>query len=496
MPFVYNFPFFSIFICMISGIVTPLLKNGRWAYRLSLFASGAGLLLSGVLLGRIGPANESFSFMMGHFPAPWGNELSVGPLEAVLATAVCLVMMMALLGGSRDIFEDVLPEKQKLYFIMMDEILAALLALTYTNDIFTAYVFIEISTIAACAIVMAKDASATLVATMRYLIMSLLGSGLVLIGIVLLYCITGHLLFPSLQQRVLELVATGQYTIPLTVVVGLIVLGLGIKSAMFPFHLWLPPAHGSATTASSSVLSGLVVKGYIILMIRLFYKVFTIEVIRELRITNMIFLFGLAGMIIGSIGAMKEGHIKRMLAYSSVAQLGYVFMGIGLGTDIGIMAACFQILVHACTKPMLFSCASALSAGRHHNKKLHALRGAAYENKLAGIGFTVGALSMIGIPLFAGFAAKVFFASATMAQPVKMWMTLLTLALSTVLNALYYIPAVTVLWSRPAEGETGEKQPVYPAFAVSTVVFIAAVFFLGICYEPVVTLIQNGLALL
>ena len=87
-------------------------------------------------------------------------------------------------------------------------------------------------------------------------------------------------------------------------------------------------------------------------MIRLFYKVFTIEVIRELRITNMIFLFGLAGMIIGSIGAMKEGHIKRMLAYSSVAQLGYVFMGIGLGTDIGIMAACFQILVHACTKPM------------------------------------------------------------------------------------------------------------------------------------------------
>ena len=114
---------------MISGIVTPLLKNGRWAYRLSLFASGAGVLLSGVLLGRIGPANESFSFMMGHFPAPWGNELSVGPLEAVLATAVCLVMMMALLGGSRDIFEDVLPEKQKLYFIMMDEILAALLAL-------------------------------------------------------------------------------------------------------------------------------------------------------------------------------------------------------------------------------------------------------------------------------------------------------------------------------------------------------------------------------
>ena len=90
---------------MISGIVTPLLKNGKWAYRLSLCASGAGLVLSGVLLGRVGPRNESFSFMMGHFPAPWGNELSVGPLEAVLATAICLVMLLALLAGRRDIFE-------------------------------------------------------------------------------------------------------------------------------------------------------------------------------------------------------------------------------------------------------------------------------------------------------------------------------------------------------------------------------------------------------
>ena len=95
---------------MISGIVTPLLKNGKWAYRLSLGACSAGLILSAILLGRVGPKNESFSFMMGHFPAPWGNELSVGPLEAVLATAVCLVMLLSLLGGRRDIFEDVLPE--------------------------------------------------------------------------------------------------------------------------------------------------------------------------------------------------------------------------------------------------------------------------------------------------------------------------------------------------------------------------------------------------
>ena len=142
MPFVYNFPFFTIFVCMISGIVTPLLKNGKAAYRLSLFASSVGTALSAALLLRVAPNGESFSYMMGHFPAPWGNELAVGPREALLATAICFVMLMALLGGRKDLFEDVLPEKQKFLFIMMDLNLAALLALTYTNDIFTSYVFI------------------------------------------------------------------------------------------------------------------------------------------------------------------------------------------------------------------------------------------------------------------------------------------------------------------------------------------------------------------
>ncbi len=498
LPFVYNFPFFSIFICMISGIVTPVLKNGRWAYRLALFASGTGFALSAVLLFKIGPAKESFTFTMGHFPAPWGNELFAGPLEAVFAVAECLVMFLSLLGGKKDLFDDILAAKQKFYFIMLDEILAALLVMTYTNDIFTAYVFIEISTIAACAVVMAKDTSSTLVATMRYLIMSLLGSGLVLIGIVLLYSVTGHLLFPNLQGKILQMAAAGNYDIPLTVVVGLIVMGLGIKSAMFPFHLWLPPAHGSATTASSSVLSGLVVKGYIILMIRLFYRVFTIGFIRQLKLTNVLFVFGLAGMIAGSVGALKENHIKRMLAYSSVSQLGYIFMGIGIGTDAGILAACFQILVHACTKPMLFSCAGALSAARGHSKNLADLKGAAYENRLAGTGFTVGALSMVGIPLLAGFAAKMFFAgSAVSAGYVKMWAALIVLALSTVLNALYYIPAVAVIWSRPDDKSLPEKHAKCGvSFAVSTAAFMCCVFFLGIFYRPVMTLIESGLALL
>ena len=151
---------------------------------------------------------------------------------------------------------------------------------------------------------------------------------------------------------------------------------------------------------------------------------------------NKVLAFGLLGMIFGSLAAMRENHIKRMLAYSSVAQVGYIFMGVGLGSMEGLIASFFHILVHACCKPLLFLCAGRLSAVSGHHKSLKNLRGSAFRDVVAGLGFTVGALSMIGIPLFGGFVSKLYFANA--AVPTGMTaMILLTIALSTVLNALY-----------------------------------------------------------
>lgn len=499
MPFVYNFPFFSIFLAMLSGILTPFLKNGKMAQKVNfIMISAVGVMSAVLLFALMQDGGATYTYMMGHFPAPWGNELRAGPLEALMALAFSVVMLLCICGGFRDIFEDILPEKQKFYFIMLNLLFSSLLALVYTNDIFTGYVFIEINTISACAIVMAKDSGETIVATLRYLIMSLLGSGLFLIGITLLYGITGHLLMSDVQNQVVQLVATGRYQVPLTVVVGLITLGLSIKSALFPFHSWLPGAHGSATTASSSILSGLVLKGYIILLIKMFYRVFTIDVIRSLRINDILFFFGLVGMVFGSLRAIRETHIKRMVAYSSVAQIGYIYMGIGMGTGVGMVAACFHILAHAFTKPMLFAAAGALSATRGHKKEFRDLKGSAYDNKLAGVAFTVGALSMIGIPLLAGFVSKLYFALGSMDDSGRMWWTLLVLAASSVLNALYYIPAVICIWTPSGEKTAAKADREKPgaAFVFSMAVFLFANFALGIGYAPVLRIIETGLSLL
>ena len=495
---IHNIPFFSIFLAMLTGIVTPLIKNGKVAAKFNAAMIIIVGCMSFVLLQNVSATGETFTFMMGHYPAPWGNELRAGTFEALMATVFCIIMFLTLLGGKKDTFEGILPEKQNLYFIMLNLLMGAMLALIYTNDIFTAYVFIEINTIASCGLIMAKGKGESIVATIHYLIISLIGSGLFLIGLSLLYSITGHLLMPDIKEAMVALSGTGEYQIPFTVVSGLIIIGIGIKSALFPFHSMLPGAYNASTPASSGILSGLVLKSYIILGIKFLYCVFSIEVIRSLKITNVLFFFGLAGMVMGSVYALREGRIKRMLAYSSVAQIGYIYMGIGLGTHVGMIAACFHIIAHAATKAMLFIAAGGLIDASNNNEQIHFLAGAARKNVLAGVGFTVGALSMVGVPLFAGFVSKIYFATASLYSPGKMAVTLFTLAISMVLNAMYFLPSVIAIWN-PApieEGVTTTIEPLRASFIVSMVTFIILNFALGIYYKPIIGFIEEGLALM
>ena len=494
MPFAWNLPYMSVFLTMITAILLSVIPGAKRGYWITVCVSAAVTVMSLCFLSFIVRADASYAFTMGKFPAPFGNEIKFGPLQGLFASVFAAVMCLSLLGGRKELFEDVDEKKMGLACVMFNMILASLQVLTYTNDAFTAYVFIEISTISACALVMIKDSGPTLVATIRYLFMSLLGSGLFLFSVILLYAITGHLLMPQLSENVAKLMASGNYTKVLALLLGMMTAGLGVKAAMFPFHRWLPDAHGTATTTSSAVLSGLVVKGYAVLLITMYCRVFTLETVRAFHMHDAVFALGFCGMILGSVMALRETHAKRMLAYSSVAQLGYVFMGIGLGTEAGVAAAVFQILAHAFAKPLLFVSVGRLASTTHHDKQLRALRGSAWKTPLAGFGFGIGALSMVGIPLFGGFAAKVNFSTASLFSDSKVALTLFVLALSSVLNALYYIPALINIWSekRP-DAERAKKDP---TAAAAIITLALGVLLLGVCFTPVMNLIVRGLELL
>lgn len=492
---IHNIPFFSIFLAMICGIVTAVVKNGKTAYRIHTAMVIIVGIMSGMLLLSVVENQEMFTFMMGHFPAPWGNELRAGPLEALMAVTFSVVMLLTVSGGLDFVMKDVVREKQPLYFIMLNAMFGSMLALIYTNDIFTAYVFIEINTIASCALIMVKGTPQSMVGTTHYLVISLLGSGLFLLGVSILYSITGHLLFPQMKEAILEIIKTDQYTLPLMVVTGFMFIGIAIKSALFPFHSMLPGAYNAAIPTSSGILSGLVLKSYVILGIKLIYCVFSELVMHTLKITEVLFVFGMAGMVMGSVYAMRERKMKRMLAYSSVAQIGYIYMGIGMGSRVGMTAAIFHILAHAITKTLLFLCCGSFVEDSGGKDKIYYMTGAALRNPLAGIGYTVGALSMIGVPLLAGFISKVYFATASVYSSGKMAAVLVVLGVSMVLNALYFLPSVIAIWT-PVKGV--HRKPissVSPIFAVSIVGFIILNLVLGVYYRPITRIIQMSISL-
>lgn len=494
---IQNIPFFSIFLAMFCAILSALVRSGRTAQTIHMLMAWMTAILSAVLLGHLVQTGESFSFQMGHFPAPWGNELRAGPLEALMALVFSVVMLLTSTGGQEFVFQDVVPEKQRFYYVMLHALFGAMLALVYTNDIFTAYVFIEILTIASCALILAKGTAQAMVGTTHYLVISLLGSGTILLGISILYSITGHLLFPQLKEAVVQLAAQGQYSFVLLVAAGLLFLGLAIKSALFPFHSMLPGAYQAAIPTASGILSGLVLKSYIVLSIKWIYSVFSIEVMLQIKIMDILFVFGLLGMVMGSLYAMRENRMKRMLAYSSVAQIGYIYMGIGMGSRIGMVAACFHILAHAVTKSMLFLCCGQMVKDSGGKEQIFYLRGIAHKNPLAGIGFTVGALSMIGIPMLVGFISKLYFATASVYAPGKMAAVMIVLGISMVLNAMYFLPSVIAIWT-PVRTTEGRKERSWctPAFGVCMLLFIGLQIALGVCYQPFIRVIEMGIGLL
>ncbi len=500
MNFIQNIPFFSIMISMFSGIISSVL-NGRQARRLNTIMTAIIGIMSAVLLVYLAQSNiGSYTYMMGHFPAPWGNEIRAGVLEAGMALFFCVIMFLSVMGGRKKLYDEVEVTKHNIYYILTSLLLGALLALVYTNDMFTAYVFVEITTIAACGLIMIRQNGRTIEAAVRYMIMSLLGSGLLLMGICMLYDLTGHLLMSNMKESVAAIMEAGTYSIPMLITIGIMTVGLCIKSALFPFHAWLPDAYGYSTVSSAAILSSLVSKGYIFLLIKIFYRVIGFEYISGSHILNILFIFGLSGMIFGSISAIWEKDIRRMISFSSVAQIGYIYMGFGLGTEVGMIASIFHILAHAATKSLLFISAIGLTDVSAGSRSFFDLTGAGYRNKIAGVGFTVGSLSMVGIPIFSGFVSKLLFAEAAIINPSwRMFPTLIVLAISTILNAIYFLKTVLRIYtpeSKHVEEEKGFYRITWKNqkwYSLTIVLFIIVNLILGVTSQPIIELIKEGL---
>ena len=496
MHFVQNFPFFCILLTLICAVVTSVLK-GRPARWLTMSLIMAVTAMTVCVLGYTLATGDSYVYMMGHFPAPWGNEIRIGVIEALMMTVFCFVTFFSFIGGMVPSIREIEKTKYNIYCILVDLVFLALQALVYTNDIFTAYVFIEINTLAAAGLVMMRQKGRNLVAGVRYMIMNLVGSSLFLFGISILYTITGHLLMANIHEGVAALAASGDYKVPLTIVVALVTVGLAVKSALYPFEKWLPGAYSNATPTVAAMLSSLVSKGYIFLLIKFYVRVIGFDVICSLGVLDVLFIFGVLGMIMGSVSAVRAKTTRLMIAYSSVAQIGYIFAALGLRSEIGIVCALWHSAAHAATKSMLFvSCAEMDDAcgGTHLRKDL---RGAFYHSPLLALAFSLGALNLTGVPLLSVFMTKVTLTQAAIEVGGRhMGIVLGAVAISTLLNAVYFLGTAMTLFIPTKEGDVVLPPTVRknPFTTVGLVGLMALNLAMGLFSQPFLSALAEGLA--
>ena len=439
MDFIRNFPMFSVVLSLFSGVLCTML-SGKKARIYTIIYECILLVMVAAVLRYTVVTGEAFTYVLGEFPAPWGNELRAGTLEASIAVLFIAVMLCAVLAGQHYVRKDIDESKVNIYYAILNLMTAALMAMTWTNDIFSGYVFLEILTLTSCGVLIVREIGRTTLAAVRYMILNLVGSGLFLLGVVLLYDITGNLLMVPMQCEIAMLYQDPGARVVLIMATGILTIGLSIKSGLFPFHYWMPDTYGWATPTSGAVLSSLVSKCYIYLLIKIYWRVIGIDIFTDMPIRNVLFVLGLCGMVFGSLSAIRAENINRMVAFSSAAQIGYIYMGIGLGGTAGFTAAVFHIMAHAVTKSQLFLTTPRLAAVSGDSLRFKNLQGCALRDPNAGLFFLLPSLSMIGIPIFAGFSSKLFFAMAAADRGgIKLILVMLALAASSLLNALYFM---------------------------------------------------------
>jgi len=442
-----HFPVYILLILLITAIVIPLRKgryDGRFRIEMSI-ALGLALLLSFILFMDV-YRTQAFYYTFGSWDSVIGIQFLVDDFSALMTLIVLFVATLIIIYSLRDIEHEIYQEQLFSYYSLIFLLLFSMIGMIFTNDLFNMYVFMEILSLTSCGIISIKRKKENLLASFKYLMLGAIGSVSILMGIALLYMVTGHLNMLAVR----ETISTVWQLYPRNILIslGFILTGLGIKAAIFPLHIWLPDAHSNAPTPSSALLSGLVVKVYVFAMGKILFRVIGQDIVKAILVPDYLTYFAATSMIMGSVFAIGQKDIKRLLAYSSVAQIGYIFLGIGLATEMGFSAGLFHVVSHALMKSSLFLSAGAViyQTGK---RDIRDMDGIGYLMPVSMGVFSLAALGMIGVPGINGFMSKWYLSLAVLdaGKPVF----LLIILISSFLNSIYYLPIIISAFLRDSK---------------------------------------------
>ncbi len=486
-----HFPVLIIVIFFIAAFLSPLVYRlaRKFSAALILAVLTAALGMAIFLLLEVQQAGTVL-YHLGGWPPPWGIELKADPLRLYILLVVLSVSLWIFIYALRDLHHELKKRVIGWYYTLYAVLVGSMSGIVLTNDLFNLFVLMEICAISACAIISIKEDRECLEASFKYLILSAMGTGCFLLGVVMLYMATGYLNYGFLQVELAE--AFNYYPRNIFTAAALFIVAFGTKAALFPLHVWLPDAHASAPSPSSAMLSGVVIKIYAFALFLMFYEVFPRELLATIPLNEIILWLAGLGTLFGSIYAMLQTDLKKMLAFSSIGQIAYIFMGIGFNHDLALIGGFYHIMVHAVTKGMLFMVAGVIiySTGIREIKDLV---GIGRSLPITMVAFAIGGASMVGLPGTGGLISKWFLALSALeiGRPV---FVLIILA-SSLLNAVYYMPIVINAFMQQEETKI-EFKPVPRVMLGCMVAGIVVVVVSGFYTTPVVNLLEQSLALI
>jgi len=432
-----------VVIPLVAAPIVAILPRGRLPWAATLIVTFICAVLASMQLWAV-VRHGVISYELGGWAPPWGIEYRIDAVNAYMALIVsgiaAITLPYALLSAEKEITEHKIP----LFYSAFLLCFTGLLGITQTGDIFNVFVFLEISSLSSYALISLGRKRQALTAAYQYLIMGTLGATFFLIGVGLIYSQTGTLNMADLAQQLSVLIDRK------TVHTGFafIMIGFALKLALFPLHLWLPNAYTYAPSVVTVFLAATATKVAVYAMLRVLFTVFPPGFALATPTDELFIAAGIAGILVASVYAIYQVNIKRLLAYSSVAQIGYMALGIGFASAAGLSATLIHIFNHALMKGALFMAVGAI-VYRIGACRMDNIHGLGRQMPWTFGAIVIGGLSLIGVPGTAGFISKWYLVLAALEQ--EAWILVAVILTGSLLSVVYIGKLIEALYFKPAK---------------------------------------------
>ena len=484
-----HLPALQVVIPLIAAPLCLLAGRASLAWTIAFLASACATATAGILAYQT-QHHGPISYHMGGWAPPWGIEYAVDSANAFILLLVSGIATVVLLYCPSSVSKEIRAGREHMFYCMFILCLTGLLGIAITGDAFNVFVFLEISSLSSYALIAMGSQRKALTASFQYLIMGTIGATFFLIGVGLLYMITGTLNLADLQTRIPQI----QDSRPLLAAFAFITVGLALKAALFPLHLWLPNAYAYAPSGVSAFMAATATKVSLYVLLRFTFTLFGAEfAFGELPLHWVLLVPAVIAMFAGSFSAIFQHDIKRMLAYSSVAQIGYITLAIALASQAGVQAAMLHMFNHGLMKAALF-CALGCIFYRIGSTRIEDMAGLGRQMPWTFAAIVAGGLSLLGAPLTAGFISKWFLVQAALEQ--SLWWLVVLIVASSMLAVVYVWRLVEALYFKePAAGRKNVREAPL-SMLLPTLLLAAANIYFGLDTRLTVELTGNAAVLL